>query len=119
MVANSDGSNPRQITTHANDAAPRWSPNGGQIAFHSDRDGNWEVYVINSDGSWLRRVTLQPATDVMPVWSPDGLRIAFLSDRGGQRGVYVTSGIGGGAFKQFDANYPASVGVWLKMDWTE
>ncbi len=119
VVANSDGSNPRQITTHANDAAPRWSPNGGQIAFHSDRDGNWEVYVINSDGSWLRRVTLEPGTDVMPVWSPDGLRIAFLSDRGGQRGVWVTSGIGGGAFKQVDVRYPSSVGVWLKMDWTE
>jgi hypothetical protein len=119
IVANSDGSNPRQITTHANDAAPRWSPNGGQIAFHSDRDGNWEVYVINSDGSWLRRVTLEPGTDVMPVWSPDGLRIAFLSDRGGQKGVWVTSGIGGGAFKQVDVRYPSSVGVWLKMDWTE
>jgi hypothetical protein len=33
--------------------------------------------------------------------------------------VYVTSGIGGGAFKQVDAKYPNSVGVWLKMDWAE
>ena len=117
IVANADGSNPRQITTHANDAAPRWSPNGGQIVFHSDRDGNWEIYVINSDGSWLRRITNKPATDVMPVWSPDGLRIAFLSDRGGKQAVYTTSGIGGGAIKQFEVKYPTSVGPWLKLDW--
>ena len=103
IVANADGSNPRQITTHANDAAPRWSPNGGQIVFHSDRDGNWEVYVINSDGSWLRRITMNPTTDIMPVWSPDGLRIAFRSDREGKGAVYVTSGVGGGATKLFDA----------------
>jgi len=119
LVANADGSNPRQITTHANDAAPRWSPNGGQIVFHSDRDGNWEIYVINSDGSWLRRITTKPATDVMPVWSPDGLRIAFLSDRGGKQAVYTTSGIGGGAIKQFEVSYPSSVGPWLKMDWSK
>ncbi len=117
VVANADGSNPKQITTYANDAAPRWSPNGGQIAFMSDRDGNWEVYVINSDGSWLRRITLEPATDIMPVWSPDGLRIAFRSDRGGKWAVWVTSGIGGGAFKMFDAD-PGPDWMWARMDWT-
>ena len=119
IVANADGTNPRQITTHANDAAPRWSPNGGQIVFHSDRDGNWEIYVINSDGGWLRRITLNKTTDVMPVWSPNGLRIAFLSDRGGEFAVYATSGIGGGAIKLFDASVPATVGPWLKMDWSK
>ncbi len=116
VVAGADGSNPRQITTHANDAAPRWSPNGGQIVFHSDRDGNWEIYVINSDGSWLRRITLNPTTDVMPVWSPDGLRIAFRSDRGGQGAVWVTSGIGGGATKMFDAVLHPTW-MWDQMDW--
>jgi hypothetical protein len=116
VVAGADGSNPTQITTHANDAAPRWSPNGGQIVFHSDRDGNWEIYVINSDGSWLRRITLNPTTDIMPVWSPDGLRIAFRSDRGGQGAVWVTSGIGGGATKMFDAALSPEW-MWDQMDW--
>ena len=118
VVANADGSNPRQITTHANDAAPRWSPNGGQIAFMSDRDGNWEIYVINSDGSWLRRITLNAATDTMPVWSSSGLRIAFRSDRGGQGAIWVTSGIGGGAFKMFDAE-SGPEWTWTRMDWVE
>jgi len=119
IVANADGSNPRQITTHANDAAPRWSPNGGQIAFHSDRDGNWEIYVINLDGSWLRRITMSPSTDVMPVWSPDGLRIAFRSDRGGQGAVWVTSGIGGPAFKILDAGFDPACPELAQMDWSD
>jgi hypothetical protein len=118
IVANADGANPRQITTYANDAAPRWSPNGGQIAFHSDRDGNWEIYVINSDGSWLRRVTMDPHTDIMPVWSPDGLQIAFRSDRSGTGAVWVTSGIGGPAFKQFDAQFDVDWPELAQMDWT-
>lgn len=117
IVANADGSNPRQITTHANDGGARWSPNGGQVAFHSDRDGNWEIYVINIDGTWLRRITLNPTSDFYPVWSPNGLRIAFISDRGGENGVYATSGIGGGAIKLFEAELPSSIGPWLKMDW--
>jgi hypothetical protein len=117
IVANADGSNPRQITTHANDAAPRWSPTGGQIAFHSDRDGNWEIYVINSDGSWLRRITTNPTTDIMPVWSPDGLRIAFRSDRGGKGAVWATSGIGGPATKLLDANFDPNWPELAQMDW--
>ncbi len=117
IVANADGSNPRQITTHANDAAARWSPNGGQIVFHSDRDGNWEVYVINSDGSWLRRITNNPTTDLNPVWSPDGLRIAFRSDRGGKWGVWATSGVGGPASKLFDAGFAGEHWKWGQMDW--
>jgi TolB protein len=119
IVANADGSNPRQITTHANDGGPRWSPNGGQIVFHSDRDGNWDIYVINSDGSWLRRITLSPASDFFPVWSPDGLRIAFVTDRGGQQEVFATSGIGGGALRLIDANLPGSAGPWLRMAWVQ
>jgi len=119
IVANADGSNPVQITTHANDAAPRWSPNGGQIAFHSDRDGNWEIYVINSDGTWLRRITLNPTTDIMPVWSPDGLRIAFRSDRQGGRAVWLTSGIGGGATKLIDAGFDPSSPNLALMDWSQ
>jgi len=117
MVAGTDGSNPRLITTHANDAAPRWSPNGGQIAFHSDRDGNWEIYVINSDGSWLRRITDNPTTDIMPVWSPNGLRIAFRSDRGGRGAVWVTSGIGGVASKLLDAEFDPDWPDLAQMDW--
>jgi Tol biopolymer transport system component len=52
----------------------------GKIAFVSERDGNSEIYVINSDGTGLTRLTDNPAREKRaPVWSPDGKRIAFSS----------------------------------------
>lgn len=69
------------IETPANEGAPAWSPDGTQLAFQTDRDGNFEIYVVNLDGSGLRRVTRHPGRDLAPAWSPDGSRLAFMSDR--------------------------------------
>lgn len=70
------------IATQA--ASPTSAPaaaSEGCIAFYSDRDGNPEIYTINSDGSGLMRLTDNPAFDDSPAISPDGKQILFLTAR--------------------------------------
>jgi Tol biopolymer transport system component len=60
-----------------------------RIAFESDRDGNWEIYVAAPDGSDAVRLTTAPGADIQPAWSPDDRRIAFTSHRDGDSAIYV------------------------------
>jgi len=54
----------------AYDGNPVWSPDGKRLAFVSDRDGNFEIYVMNADGSGQTNLTHDPASDTDPVWQP-------------------------------------------------
>ena len=64
---------------------PLW----GKIVFYSMRDGNSEIYTMNSDGTNLTRLTFNQSRDNSPVWSPNGRQIAFHSYRTGNAEVYV------------------------------
>lgn len=75
-----------------NDDNPVWSPDSQQIAFVSTRDGNWEIYVMNADGSNLTPLTHNGGRN--PVWSPDGRHIAFVSGRDGNDEIYVMNADG-------------------------
>lgn len=59
------------------------------IAFQKFEDGNWDLWLVNADGSGLRRLTNNPAQDKLPCWSPDGTKIAFVSDRDGNTEIYT------------------------------
>ena len=49
---NADGSDQRRLTRNLDiDLDPAWSPNGRSMAFTTNRDGNYEIYVMNADGS--------------------------------------------------------------------
>jgi Tol biopolymer transport system component len=61
----------------------------GKIVFQSNRDGNFEIYSMNDDGSNLQRLTNSPAYDISPSWSPDGSQVLFASDRDGNWEIYV------------------------------
>ncbi len=67
--------------TNCDDFDPDWSPDGSQIAFSTCRDGNFEIYTMNSYGNAQRNITNNPATDIHPDWSPDGGEILFISSR--------------------------------------
>jgi VCBS repeat-containing protein len=65
-----------------------------KIVFSSTRDGNSEIYVMNSDGSGVTRLTTNPATDTNPVWSPNHKKITFTSTRDGNPDIYVMNADG-------------------------
>jgi Tol biopolymer transport system component len=68
----------------------------GRIVFQSYRNGNWEIYVMNADGSGQTNLTNHSADDVDPSWSPDGSRIVFTSWRNGNAEIYVMNADGSG-----------------------
>lgn len=95
------GKNENVTNNPAFDADPNFSPDGKQIVFASLRDGNAELYLMNADGSDVRRLTNHPAWDSHPVFSPDGTTIAFPSDRESEDSdVYLMKSDGSGAVKR-------------------
>jgi TolB protein len=100
----------KQLTNNAEDTAPAES--SGRIAFMSRRDGNWEVYVVNQDGSGLKRLTNSAANDGLPSWSRDGKTLAFASDRSGAWAIWAMSPDGSDQRKMFDLG-----GGGLAFDW--
>lgn len=72
------------------------TPVNGKIVFESDRSGNFEVYVMNEDGTNVVNLTNNSALDYEPDWSPDGSKIAFVSRRTGSDEIYVMNADGSG-----------------------
>lgn len=89
FVINRDGTARTQLTHTASfDAGPAWSPDGTRIAFHSNRTGDFEIFVMDVDGANPVNLTNSPGVgDFLPAWSPDGQFIAFQSDRVGGPGT--------------------------------
>ena len=65
---NSDGKNERQITYIGSNMEPQWSPDGKYVVFSSDRDDNWEIFIMDADGGNQRRLTNNPLHDFNPCW---------------------------------------------------
>jgi TolB protein len=78
----------------AGDMYPNYSPDGKQIVFTSRRDSDYEIYVINADGTGETRLTNSRGMDINARFSPDSRQIAFTSNRDGNYEVYVMNADG-------------------------
>ena len=72
------------------DEEPKWSMDGQRIAFSSTRaqKGNFNIYVMNADGSNIVRMTDHPSNEQGPVWAHDGQSLFFTGERDGRGEIY-------------------------------
>jgi tricorn protease len=86
-TANENGTDVQRLTDNAaRDVYPRFSPDGNWIAFSSNRDGNYDVFVIPTTGGKPKQLTFHSADDNVVGWSADGKRVMFSSVRA--KGVF-------------------------------
>ncbi len=74
-----------------------FAANSDEIAYESNRDGNWEIYLLDVQSGKTYNLTRDPADDLTPAWSPDGSQIAFVSNRadGKHLELYIMDADGG------------------------
>jgi len=107
------GSNPVNLTNHpGDDRFPAWSPDGARIAFASDRDGSYDIWVMDADGSGLVKLTDSPARDRYPIWSPDGTRLTFNTDRDGNQEIYIMDASGNDLVNVTNTPYIEGLADW-------
>jgi TolB protein len=114
IVSNLDGSFPVQITQDPSDTNPSVSPDGAQVAFMSQRSGNWEIFKVGIDGAGLTQLTNDEGRDGLPLWLPDGDLIAFVTDRDGIWEMWAIEADSGE--KQFLFELPGSIDGKVAVD---
>ncbi len=93
-------------------AATGVSPGSGRIAFMSDRTGDFEIWVMNADGTGGAQLTNSPDWDRHPTWSPDGSRIAFFTVRYGSAAIAVMNADGSGVVPVFNLPGDSESPAW-------
>ena len=81
-----------------------WSPDGSKMVYETEIDGNWEIYVMNADGSDPVNLTNLSSAERYPIWSPDGSRIAFTATISGRGFEIYTMDSDGGNIVQLTSN---------------
>jgi tricorn protease len=112
-IANENGTAIQRLTDNkARDVYPRFSPDGNFIAFSSNRDGNYDVFVIPVTGGKPKQLTFHTADDTVVGWTPDGKKVIFSSARGTGAFPFVATlfevSVDGGTEQQLPSDWGAS-----------
>lgn len=116
----SDGGVTQLTNNIYNDGHAYYNSEGTKITFHSDRSGNFDVWVMDADGSNPIRITTNAKDDLRPFWSPDGTQIVFQSDRADNDDIWIIDADGtGNNLKQLTTDSASdSQPVWNPGDST-
>jgi Tol biopolymer transport system component len=95
---------------------PTWSPDGSEIAFASHIDENWDIYIIDTNGTQKSRLTSQSTVEKFPAWSPDENYMAFCSKSrdvgGGNFNIYTTNPLTGRGRNRITESLADDVLTW-------
>ena len=80
--------------TNVIDCYPMLSKDSSKLVFQSNRTGNWEIFVSDTNGSNLRQLTNNDVPDVTPCWSPDGKKIVFASGMDNTSDIFIMNADG-------------------------
>jgi Tol biopolymer transport system component len=73
------------------DIWPSFSPDGGKIAFTSNRTGNYNIFVMDENGGNLAQITNNRGVNNFAAWNPSGEEIAYISNKNGAYEIYIHS----------------------------
>jgi Tol biopolymer transport system component len=108
--------NPEEVLASTReDSRGAWSPDGTQIAFNSDRNGEMNLYVHSLADNSNRQVTKGPGGDFQPQWSPDGRRLVFFSSRAGNADIWLVD-VATGALTQLTSDRALDINSFFSPD---
>ena len=99
-ISGLDGSRLRKVSSLGNpaarvtDLAPAWSPDGRTIAYASLDGTSSDIWIVQVDGAYPRKLTANGAENGHPSWSPDGRKLVFESDKDGTRDIWIMNADG-------------------------
>lgn len=88
IINGGPGPETRLTFNECHDGGVAWSPDGNQLAFYSNRNGQMDIYTMDINGENIKQLTTNPHADLMASWSPNGKSVIYHSKRDGNGEIY-------------------------------